>query len=98
MKIYISLKIVSSYEKAFTLKESEVVTFTVIGQFGTYWLKLAYDGVLQLTNCFVLVSVDVKILRLYEKCIQFYKTGYLGKISRSRENWKIHLVTSSKAI
>ena len=33
--------------------------------------KLTYDGVLQLTNCFIRLSADVKILSKYENLINF---------------------------
>ncbi len=38
------------HEKVATLKESNI-PLTVNGHFDVYLLKLAYDGILQLTDC-----------------------------------------------
>ncbi len=63
--------------------------------------KLTYDGVLQLTNCFIQLSADVKILSKHENLInfmEFYQNSPCcpGEISQPGEQWRIHLVTSSK--
>ncbi len=62
------LKIVSNY----VMKgQNEIVMFIAIGHFDTYQQKLAYDGNLQLTNCFIQLSADVKTLRKYENVFSF---------------------------